>query len=127
MLIPFQSQTSVPAPGDLCFDPGTSAALVTFQSQTRCQAPGDRSLAYKAVKPCAISISDEMPGPWRHHRLHVNVDAGTIFQSQTRCQAPGDAEGAQADVAVVGISISDEMPGPWRRQTHNYKLEARKK
>src|SRR6266487_2578923 len=88
---------------------------------------------------CAdISISDEMPGPWRPWSdVFLTFDVWS-FQSQTRCQAPGDHEHdryAEHDhkisisdemqapgdlnirslvVSARDISISDEMPGPWR-------------
>src|SRR6266513_1750704 len=87
-----------------------------FQSQTRCQAPGDSPSPFALKISLFISISDEMPGPWRlpaHEywmcidrnfnlrrdarplatsgRLQL-VDAYHEFQSQTRCQAPGDSE-----------------------------------
>src|SRR6266699_2555174 len=61
----FQSQARCKAPGDFA-----SAAIVsvelTFQSQARCQAPGD--VQHRPTPPGIgrISISGEMPGPWRH-------------------------------------------------------------
>jgi len=42
-----------------------AVARLEFQSQTRCQAPGDVGLATVAFVAMKISISDEMPGPWR--------------------------------------------------------------
>ena len=60
-----------------------------FQSQTRCQAPGDSLAALSACRIGLVSISDEMPGPWRLRRECGNFIA-------------------------IYVSISDEMPGPWR-------------
>src|SRR6266567_1646738 len=43
----------------------TRENTAVFQSQTRCQAPGDVGI-YRAGRTIyEISISDEMPGPWR--------------------------------------------------------------
>src|SRR6266700_18718 len=39
-----------------------------------------------------ISISDEMPGPWRHIKRVLMAEKVYQFQSQTRCQAPGDCD-----------------------------------
>ncbi len=66
---------------------------------------------------CAdISISDEMPGPWRPWSdVFLTFDVWS-FQSQTRCQAPGDHEHDRYAEHDHKISISDEMPGPWRPQ-----------
>src|SRR5207247_1107805 len=40
-----------------------------FQSQQRCQAPGDTPAAYRAIRKRHVSISTEMPGPWRLGRI----------------------------------------------------------
>src|SRR6266705_260084 len=66
---------------------------------------------------CAdISISDEVPGPWRPSSdVFLTFDVSS-FQSQTRCQAPGDHEHDRYAEHDHKISISDEMPGPWRPQ-----------
>src|SRR6266566_756656 len=63
-----------------------------------------------------ISISDEMPGPWRRGTALPSTDTIAIFQSQTRCQAPGDATITACRTSPCMISISDEMPGPWRQE-----------
>src|SRR6266567_2199232 len=90
-----------------------------------------------------ISISDEMPGPWRPAASWVMRVMKCRFQSQTRCQAPGDpcigyllhalliyfnlrrdarplaTSGNPLQLGQAGdISISDEMPGPWRPSYH---------
>src|SRR5437016_994205 len=62
-----------------------------FQSQTRCQAPGDGAQVPQVRRILHISISDEMPGPWRRNIKEADHALGSGFQSQTRCQAPGDA------------------------------------
>jgi len=160
---PFQSQTRCQAPGDISFARSVAALkcyfnlrrdarpLATgiwvscheyheeFQSQTRCQAPGDlhdqsvsprrRSISisdempgpwrhgiYATVRSYTswISISDEMPGPWRHIKRVLMAEKVYQFQSQTRCQAPGDCDANNPLVLAHYISISDEMPGPWR-------------
>ncbi len=36
-----------------------------FQSQARCQAPGDAPFVQRGPFKYIISISGEMPGPWR--------------------------------------------------------------
>src|SRR5437588_591158 len=38
----------------------------------------------------SISMSDEMPGPWRLSLYVMPLASHGKFQSQTRCQAPGD-------------------------------------
>src|SRR6266699_3258574 len=67
--------------------------------------------------PIGISISDEMPGPWRRNGTSHLIGRSLIFQSQTRCQAPGDSATIRLDFSGDSISISDEMPGPWRRSS----------
>src|SRR6266480_2362311 len=52
-----------------------------FQSQTRCQAPGDRALAHAHLLIDEISISDEMPGPWRHSLF--SLSNGLVHYSGT--------------------------------------------
>src|SRR5439155_25591015 len=44
---------------------GCRSWLSLFQSQTRCQAPGDISFSKLESLGSSVSISDEMPGPWR--------------------------------------------------------------
>src|SRR6266487_5051591 len=39
--------------------------LKLFQSQPRCQAPGDKYYGAWLIKILRVSISTEMPGPWR--------------------------------------------------------------
>src|SRR6266566_598031 len=87
-----------------------------------------------------ISISDEMPGPWRpelveshdlrQSNFNLRREARPLatpsfipehqfkrqFQSQTRSQAPGDSVLFAVALASFSISISDEKPGPWRRR-----------
>src|SRR5438046_1328257 len=56
-----------------------------FQSQPRCQAPGDKFPNRSIETEMLVSISTEMPGPWRlrylqrvHHarlRFNLNRDA----------------------------------------------------
>src|SRR6266516_4535422 len=90
-----------------------------------------------------VSISTEMPGPWRpgpspmHRQIcwcfNLNRDARPLatekkivqhwethkFQSQPRCQAPGDEEKNKSEREKLIVSISTEMPGPWRRSHAN--------
>src|SRR5437588_591157 len=54
-----------------------------------------RPLATQSIRDASgisweISISDEMPGPWRRSNVVYHDEQGRQFQSQTRCQAPGD-------------------------------------
>src|SRR6266566_4503118 len=49
-------------------DPSTWRTVEQFQSQTRCQAPGDLSSLSFSWARVSISISDEMPGPWRQDK-----------------------------------------------------------
>src|SRR5439155_234713 len=74
-----------------------------------------------------VSISDEMPGPWRLSQIHDLLDSEPRFQSQTRCQAPGDFSDHSLPVLSTQVSISDEMPGPWRLVAlqHNIRLPPR--
>src|SRR6266566_3480759 len=69
--------------------------LDEFQSQTRCQAPGDFSIAIAVALRFFISISDEMPGPWRPRKWISVRGLSRKFQSQTRSQAPGDVVGTR--------------------------------
>src|SRR2546429_1880075 len=102
----------MPGPWRLLFLKIVGIANVEFQSQKRCQAPGDwREDGYHKFWEF-ISISDEMPGPWRRYMFFLAIappdnfnlrrDARPLateplavftgfkdaFQSQTRCQAP---------------------------------------
>ena len=43
----------------------SSLSIMKFQSQPRCQAPGDDELLRCMFANCIVSISTEMPGPWR--------------------------------------------------------------
>jgi len=87
---------------------------VEFQSQMRCQAPGDQAILVNSRFIVRVSISDEMPGPWRLD-CHIVRQCGVcLFQSQMRCQAPGDVPVLVTSTATGVVSISDEMPGPWR-------------
>src|SRR5438105_466519 len=89
----FQSQARCQAPGDgqdhsdiaamrvvqsqaRCRAPGDRAQWILtsipdwFQSQARCQAPGDLwTYIGKYGKPY-VSISGEMPGPWRRGTIY---------------------------------------------------------
>src|SRR5437016_3365534 len=61
-----------------------------------------------------ISISDEMPGPWRrvlclllslpHSNFNLRRDARPLAAQRQRSRPR----------IRLSISISDEMPGPWR-------------
>src|SRR5207247_1909053 len=67
-----------------------------FQSQPRCQAPGDCNNHQPLRWLCQVSISTEMPGPWRRSLLTGQSKLCPAFQSQPRCQAPGDPMVASA-------------------------------
>src|SRR6266487_1382294 len=86
-----------------------------FQSQPRCQAPGDNSQSSIWCWIVVVSISTEMPGPWRLGYLHHGTRISSWFQSQPRCQAPGDDFTYKHIKMLQEVSISTEMPGPWRR------------
>src|SRR6266496_3393537 len=60
----FQSQPRCQAPGDTITFLYKSN-VCWFQSQPRCQAPGDSSIRSLPTLFAAVSISTEMPGPWR--------------------------------------------------------------
>ena len=66
----------------------------------RCQPPGDIDLDAFQCRGREVSISDEMPAPWRQEALSAMRDAR-------------------------GVSISDEMPAPWRllKFQDEYKLK----
>src|SRR5438034_1132197 len=42
-----------------------SSNIALFQSQPRCQAPGDSYFSASIFRILRVSISTEMPGPWR--------------------------------------------------------------
>src|SRR6266496_2271708 len=113
-----------------------------FQSQPRCQAPGDTPWKPVSTPITYVSISTEMPGPWRltallpEHRFfqgfNLNRDArplatnmisqqfGFFLVVSISTEMPGPwrqlihTPGSQASP----VSISTEMPGPWRRRAH---------
>ena len=79
--------------------------------------PWRRSVhSHRTIDATCVSISTEMPGPWRLLVTQARANVLVRFQSQPRCQAPGDDSGALSWIAQsVPVSISTEMPGPWRR------------
>ncbi len=83
----FQSQTRCQAPFG-CEWLGAPVHESWFQSQTRCQAPFGVILELVTVHHYRVSISDEMPGPFRLRQDETARAQGAEFQSQTRCQAP---------------------------------------
>src|SRR6266581_4145972 len=100
MVFVFQSQTRCQAPGD-GHGSDTHKPSTRFHSQTRCQAPGDCPSPFALKISLFISISDEMPGPWRPGWQGYLRCNGWEFQSQTRCQAPGDSERNIGDQALI--------------------------
>ena len=84
----FQSQARCQAPGDSAV--AVQYRLPVFQSQARCQAPGDARSCIAITTSFHVSISSEMPGPWRRMKIWACCD--------------------------MSVSISSEMPGPWRRR-----------
>ena len=98
--------------------------LNAFQSQPRCQAPGDHDALLFAWHALYVSISTEMPGPWRllsclHLMMHLLVSIST--------EMPGPWRQEYNQITAKGelmVSISTEMPGPWRRCCANEKNDA---
>ncbi len=70
--------------------PGGDMPHASFQSQTRCQAPFGLRYSHCKMEVRWVSISDEMPGPFRRQSARAST--------KTR----------------LAVSISDEMPGPFR-------------
>ena len=91
--------------------------MIPSSAQARCQAPGDSLLAQRHTLSKHVSISSEMPGPWRrirvpllctyHQCFNLKRDARPLatgyhegvalwvlscFNLKARCQAPGDSE-----------------------------------
>ncbi len=93
-------------------------AFYAFQSQTRCQAPFGVSLLVQSKSSSEVSISDEMPGPFRQRSTRSMDTSEYGFQSQTRCQAPFGTAKQAPTLFNAWVSISDEMPGPFRRFLH---------
>src|SRR6266567_2975946 len=63
-----------------------------------------------------ISISDEMPGPWRQ-KSDVSSHLRLEYFNLRRYARPLATSSRARDVKASHIiSISDEMPGPWRLQ-----------
>ncbi len=115
MTIPlFQSQPRCQAPGDpgaralpvttsICFNLNrdarplatsiyypSPARQVSFNLNRDARPLATNTFHGSAILPFTVSISTEMPGPWRLRRLETFHLIGTQFQSQPRCQAPGD-------------------------------------
>src|SRR5205809_5626849 len=86
----FSISTSMPVPWHL-YELIAASTRVAFQSQPRCQAPGDTVIKVGLDILSGVSISTEMPGPWRRPGVAITV-------------------------SVVEVSISTEMPGPWRHR-----------
>ncbi len=87
-----------------------------FQSQPRCQAPGDGFFLCLLPLFFCVSISTEMPGPWRP------VSPGIAYTKFISFNLNRDARPlATRSVSVSWypsfvVSISTEMPGPWRHK-----------
>ncbi len=62
-----------------------------------------------------VSISSEMPAPWRPLDSEPEEDMDAPFQSQARCQPRGDHMSTEELAQKCYVSISSEMPAPWRR------------
>ncbi len=88
---------------------------VLFQSQARCQPRGDQYQGYPGSFEQVVSISSEMPAPWRLQRVSQFMKELGVFQSQARCQPRGDLVVSSALTHFQIVSISSEMPAPWRR------------
>src|SRR6266487_2820804 len=73
----FQSQPRCQAPGDE-YKGFVTVAFAVFQSQPRCQAPGDLPYLTLLYHRDNVSISTEMPGPWR---LHSGIRCPTYQRS----------------------------------------------
>src|SRR6266702_473879 len=85
-----------------------------FQSQARCQPRGDQELDIMDEKELLVSISSEMPAPWRPRHVTIGGGGNRWFQSQARCQPRGDHFDNFGIIGYESVSISSEMPAPWR-------------
>ncbi len=96
-------------------DLAQGAAVFEFQSQPRCQAPGDIARIYRWYCVRYVSISTEMPGPWRRSALQLiqMLFLGFNLNRDARPLATGK-DGLQG-ISINYVSISTEMPGPWRQ------------
>src|SRR6266702_4471162 len=63
-----------------------------------------------------VSISSEMPAPWRPLDSEPEEDMDAPFQSQARCKPRGDHMSTAELAQKCYVSISSEMPAPWRQQ-----------
>src|SRR6266487_75435 len=97
----FQSQPRCQAPGDE-YKGFVTVAFAVFQSQPRCQAPGDLPYLTLLYHRDNVSISTEMPGPWRQYSVIRLRMMAYLFQSQPRCQAPGDMGHLRGDLLILG-------------------------
>ncbi len=62
-----------------------------------------------------ISISDEMPGPWRRLAVPQELSAFADFNLRRDARPLATPDALARETLSRQISISDEMPGPWRR------------
>src|SRR6266568_4212857 len=70
--------------------PGVALIALVFQSQARCQPRGDQGTTLSIPRNSIVSISSEMPAPWRLLDLVKSLYLYLQFQSQARCQPRGD-------------------------------------
>ena len=111
----FQSQMRCQPPGDA---PAEQADGRTdkFQSQMRCQPPGDPIRSPYSAPEDPVSISDEMPAPWRPLLKSGVAGPGVTVSISDEMPAPWRRITLQRwEPRSIRVSISDEMPAPWRR------------
>ena len=135
----FQSQARCQAPGDCMTCNSQAQSAVGFNLKRDARPLATQSILRMAVacicfnlkrdaRPLAtddiasamscrmtVSISSEMPGPWRRSRLVLASSDHADVSISSEMPGPWRRIVRVARHQVHDVSISSEMPGPWRR------------
>src|SRR6266571_1980704 len=90
-------------------------SLDMFQSQARCQPRGDKLPQTVRLSWDEVSISSEMPAPWRLIPVTAPPGATRGFNLKRDASPVATSHIDYLLNVYSDVSISSEMPAPWRR------------
>src|SRR6266571_4276386 len=85
-----------------------------FQSQARCQPRGDCVYCCVTLSRQRVSISSEMPAPWRLQALVCRGSLVRSFNLKRDASPVATWRWCSRSSRLRDVSISSEMPAPWR-------------
>ncbi len=109
----FQSQARCQPRGDQA-QSGNKSSCEKFQSQARCQPRGDSEEGGFLAGDRGVSISSEMPAPWRHKSRYRHRCTIICFNLKRDASPVATLDVLLVYLLVLVVSISSEMPAPWR-------------